>query len=120
MASCNNQCHYNILATQANIRHNMFNCILTSLGSLRAIERYLGQIQTPGWNPMNRDKIQRIMENAEQSKEKSAVDLRKINEILREGCASCKMRQHNAQQIQLPEISDELMETIELLASGLN
>ena len=119
MATCNDQCHYFILATQASIRHNMYNCLVTSLGSLRALERYLGLLQTPGWNPMNREKIQKIMENAEQSKMKCAADLRKINEILKEGCSSCKLRQSNAQQIQLPIIPEELIENIELLASGL-
>ena len=119
MATCNDQCHYFVLATQASIRHNMYNCLVTSLGSLRALERYLGLLQTPGWNPMNREKIQKIMENAEQAKSKSAADLRKINEILKEGCPSCKLRQSNAQQIQLPIISDEMIENIEQLASGL-
>ena len=117
--TCSDDCHYFVLAIQASIRHNMYNCLVTSLGSLLAVERYLGLLQTPGWNPMNREKIQKIMENAEQAKTKSAIDLRKINEILKEGCPSCKLRQSNAQQIQLPIISDEMIENIEQLASGL-
>ena len=119
MATCNDQCYHFILATQASIRHNFYNCLITSFSSLRTLERYLGQIQTPGWSPMSREKIQRIMENAEQARSKSAADLRKINEILKEGCPSCKLRQENAQPIQLPIIPDEMIENIEQLASGL-
>ena len=118
MANCNDQCYHFILATQASIRHNFYNCLITSLSSLRTLERYLGQIQTPGWSPMSREKTQRIMENAEQARSKSAADLRKINEILKEGCPSCKLRQNNAQQIQLPIITDEMMETIDQLAEN--
>ena len=119
MATCNEQCYHYLLATQATIRHNFYNNIITSLSSLRTLERFLGQIQTPGWTPLNREKIQRILDNAEQCRTQSAVDLRKINAVLKEGCPSCKLRQNNAQQIQLPIISDEMLENIEQLASGL-
>ena len=118
MATCNKQCYHFLLATQASIRHNLYNCLITSLSSLRTLERYLGQIQTPGWSPMSREKTQRIMENAKQARLQSAEDLRKINDILREGCPSCKLRQNNAQQIQLPVITDEMMETIDQLAEN--
>ena len=115
MATCSDQCHFFVLATQAGIRHNFYNCIVTSLGSLRALERYLGLLQTPGWVPMNQERVQKIMENAEQAKNKSAADLRKINEILKAGCPSCILRQSNAQQDQLPVIPEELIENIENL-----
>ena len=116
MATFYNQCHYNVLATQAGIRLNFYNCILTSLGSLCAIERYLGLLQTPGWVPMNRDRVQKIMETAEQSKNRSEADLRKINEILKNGCPSCILKHCNAQE-HLPVIPDEMIENIENLVS---
>ena len=120
MANCNDQCYHFLLATQASIRHNYYNCLITSLSSLRTLESYLGQIQTPGWRPLNREKTQRILENAEQARSQSAADLRKINAILKDGCPSCKMRNLNAELIQLPIITDEMMENIEqLAASGL-
>ena len=115
MATCKDDCHYFVLATQASIRHNMYNCLVTSLGSLLALERYLGLLQTPGWNPMNREKIHKIMENAAKAKKKSAIDLRIINDTLKEGCPNCKLRQNDAQQNQLPIIPEELIENIENL-----
>ena len=116
MTTCYDQCHYNVLAIQAGIRLNYYNCILTSLGSLLAIERYLGLLQTPGWVPMNRNRVQKIMETAEQSKDRSAADLKRINEILKNGCPSCLLRQCNAQE-HLPVIPDEMIENIENLVS---
>ena len=63
---------------------------------------------------MNRERVQKIMENAEQAKNRSAADLRKINEILKTGCPSCILRQSNAQE-HLPVIPDEVIENIENL-----
>ena len=119
MATCNEQCYHYLLATQATIRHNFYNCLITSLSSLRTLERFLGQIQTPGWTPLNREKIQRIMDNAELCRTQSAADLRRINAVLKDGCPSCILRQNNAQPIQLPIISDEMLENIDQLANGL-
>ena len=116
MATCYNHCYYNILATQAGIRLNFYNCILTSLGSLCAIERYLGLLRTPGWVPMNSDRVQKILETAEQSKNRSEADLKRINEILKNGCPSCILRHCNAQE-HLPVIPDEMIENIENLVS---
>ena len=65
---------------------------------------------------MNRERVQKIMENAEQAKNRSAADLRRINEILKTGCPSCILRQCNAQD-HLPVIPDEMIENIENLVS---
>ena len=64
---------------------------------------------------MNREKIQKIIENAAKAKKKSAMDLRIINDTLKEGCPNCKLRQNDAQQNQLPIIPEELIINIENL-----
>ena len=93
----------------------MYNCLVTSLGSLLAVERYLGPLQMPGWNPMNKEKIKKLIENAARAKKKSAMDLRIINDTLKEGCPNCKLRQKDTQQNQLPSIPEDLIENIDNL-----
>ena len=68
MAGCYNHCYINVLAAHTGIKLNLYNSILTSIGSLCAIDRYLGLIQTPRWAPMKNDRVQKIKETAEISK----------------------------------------------------
>ena len=64
---------------------------------------------------MNKEKIKKLIENAARAKKKSAMDLRIINETLKEGCPNCKLRQNDTQQNQLPTIPEDLIENIDNL-----
>ena len=114
MAGCYNQCYINVLAAHAGIKLNFYNNILTSIGSLCAMDRYLGLIQTPRWAPMNNDRVQKILETAELSKNRCEADLKRINDVLKNGCPSCILRHCNAQE-HLPVISNEMIEDLENL-----
>ena len=114
MAGCYNQCYINVLAAHAGIKLNFYNSILTSIGSLCAMDRYLGLIQAPRWAPMNNDQAQKILETAEISKSRCEADLKRLNDVLRNGCPNCILR-HCNEQDQLPIISCEVIEDLENL-----
>ena len=110
MAGCYNQCYINVLAAHTGIKLNFYNSILTSIESLCAMDRYLGLIQTP----MNNDRVQKILETAELSKNRCEADLKRINDVLQNGCPRCILRHCNAQE-HLPVISNEMIEELENL-----
>ena len=114
MAGCYNHCYINVLAAHTGIKLNLYNSILTSIESLCAIDRYIGLIQTPRWAPMKNDRVQKIKETAEISKNRCEADLERINEVLQNGCPSCILRHCNEQE-HLPVISNEMVEDLENL-----
>ena len=114
MAGCYNQCYINVLAAHAGIKLNFYNSILTSIESLCAMDRYLGLIQTPRWTPMNNDRVKKILETAEMSKNRCEADLKRINDVLMNGCPRCILRHCNEQE-HLPIISNEMIEELENL-----
>ena len=114
MAGCYNQCYINALAAHAGIKLNFYNSILTSIGSLCAMDRYLGIILAPRWAPMNNDQAQQILETAEISKSRCEADLKRLNNVLQNGCPRCILR-HCNEQDQLPIISTEVIENLENL-----
>ena len=65
---------------------------------------------------MNNDRVQKILETAEQSKNRCEADLKRINDVLKNGCPSCILRHCNAQE-HLPVIPNEMIEDIENFVS---
>ena len=102
---CYDDCRYFILGIQANTKHNMYNCLITSLGSLLATERLLGPLRMPGWSPMKKEKIRKLIQNAGRAKNKCARDLKIINDTIKEGCPNCQLR---SSLPALPEEFDDL------------
>ena len=114
MAGCYNNCHINVLAAHAGIKLNFYSNILTSIESLSAMDRYLGIVLAERWAPMNNDQAQRILQTAGVSKNRCENDLKKLSNVLRNGCPDCILK-HCNEQDQLPIISNEVIENLENL-----
>ena len=100
---CYDDCHYYILGIQANMKHNMFNCLITTFGSLLAMEQYLGPLHTPGWTwPMNKESVRKIIDGAIEAKKKCIRDIKIIKDTIKESCPNCKTRRENSQNQDLP------------------
>ena len=99
---CYNDCPYFVLLMQASVRHNLASCIVTSLGSFAAAEKYLGYFKMPGWNPMDPEKVKKLIDNAGRAKRKSASDVKIINDTIKEGCPNCQLRPRNTYQNLFP------------------
>ena len=78
---CLDDCPNYVLAMQASTRNTLSSCLVTSLNSLLAAERYLKGIEMPGWNPMNANNVKLQIKNAEKAQRKSANDLKYLNDI---------------------------------------
>ena len=118
---CYNDCPYFVLAMQASVRHNLSSCIVTSLGSLAAAEKYLGEFKMPGWNLMNPENVKKLSENAGRAKRKSASDVKIINDTIIEGCPNCKLRPKNTYQNLFPaqpEYHPEYFQQMDFSMSG--
>ena len=67
---------------------------------------------------MNNNQAQKILQTAEISKSRCEADLKRLNDILRNGCPNCILR-HCNEQDQLPiissEVSSEVIEDLENL-----
>ena len=114
MAGCYNHCYINALAAHAGIKLNFYNSILTSIESLSAMDRYLGIVLAQRWAPMNNNQAQMVLRRAEISKSRCEADLKRLSDILRNGCPNCILR-HCNEQDQLPIISNEVIESLENL-----
>ena len=114
MAGCYNHCYINALAAHAGIKLNFYNSILTSIESLSAMDRYLGIVLAQRWAPMNNNQAQKILQTAEISKSRCETDLKRLSNVLRNGCPNCILR-HCNEQDQLPIISNEVIENLENL-----
>ena len=114
MAGCYNHCYINALAAHAGIKLNFYNSILTSIESLSAMDRYLGIVLAQRWAPMNNNQAQKILQTAEISKSRCETDLKRLSDVLRNGCPNCILR-HCNEQDQLPIISNEVIENLENL-----
>ena len=109
---CFDDCPYYVLAMQASIRHNLSSCLVTSLGSLLAAEKYLRELQMPGWNPMNPENVKKHIENAGRAKRKSASDLKIINDTLKEGCPNCQLRSKETYRNLFPQNNQQMDPTM--------
>ena len=114
MAGCYNNCHINVLAAHAGIKLNFYNSILTSIESLSAMDRYLGIVLAERWAPMNNDQAQKLLQTAGVSKNRCENDLKRLSNVLRNGCPNCILK-HCNEQDQLPIISNEVIENLENL-----
>ena len=114
MAGCYNHCYINALAAHAGIKLNFYNSIMTSIESLSAMDRYLGIVLAQRWAPMNNNQAQKVLRTAEISKSRCETDLKRLSDVLRNGCPNCILR-HCNEQDQLPIISNEVIENLENL-----
>ena len=119
---CLDDCPYHVLAMQASTRNTLSSCLVTSLNSLLAAERYLKDFEMPGWNPMNVNNVKQQIENAEKAKRKSASDLKYINDTIKEGCPNCRVRFNETYQNLLPaqpEFHQEYTQQMDFTLLGL-
>ena len=115
---CTNDCPYYVLAIQASTRITLSSCLVISLGSLLAAQRYLGELQMPGWNLMNPENVKKQIENAEKAKKKSESDLKIINDTIKEGCPNCRLRSNVTLPAQ-PEFYQEFNQQVDFSLLGL-
>ena len=114
MAGCYNHCYINALVAHAGIKLNFYNNIVTSIESLSAMDRYLGIVLAQRWAPMNNNQAQKVLRTAEIYKSRCETDLKRLSDVLRNGCPNCILR-HCNEQDQLFEISNEVIENLENL-----
>ena len=114
MTGCYNHCYINALAAHAGIKLNFYNSIITSIESLSAMDRYLGKVLAQRWSPMNNNQAQKILQTTEISKNRCEANLKRLNDVLRNGCLNCILR-HCNEQNQLPIIANEAIENLENL-----
>ena len=87
---CHDDCFYQVLIIQARTRLNLANCIVSSMHSLLAAERFLKNFQMPGWAPLDETIVKKQIELSEKAIKKSTNDLKVCSEMVEQGCKICR------------------------------
>ena len=119
---CFEDCHYHkalkAFSIQANLKHDMFNHLQSTLSSLLAMEEYLVPLNIPSWTrPMNKVSVRKIIDGAIEAKNKCIVDIDTIEKTIKDGCHHCKERREKSQNGQNQELLLTPLQEQELLKS---
>ena len=106
---CFEDCHYHkalkAFSIQANLKHDLFNHLQSTLSSLLAMEVYLDPLNIPNWTrPINKVSVRKIIDDATEAKNKCIEDIDTIENTIKNGCHHCKERREKSQIGQIQEI----------------
>ena len=119
---CFEDCHYHkalkAFSIQANLKHDLFNHLQSTLGSLLAMEVYLDPLNIPSWTrPINKVSVRKIIDDAIEAKNKCIEDIDTIEKTIKDGCHHCKERREKSQNGQNQELLLTPLQEQEILKS---
>ena len=84
-------CFYNTLLTQSYIRRTLYSNIVNGLSSLFALQNVVRGRELPRWAQLNEQLVRRTIHRNTISYIKANSDVKKIKEILKNGCPTCRL-----------------------------
>ena len=119
---CFEDCHYHkalkTFKIQTNQKHDLFNHLQSTLGSLLAMEVHLDLLNIPNWTrPINKVSVRKIINDAIESKNKCIEDIDTIEKTIKDGCHQCKERREKSQNGQNQELLLTPLQEQEILKS---
>ena len=119
---CFEDCHYHkalkAFSIQANLKHDLFNNLQSTLNSLLAMEVHLDPLNIPNWTrPINKVSVRTLIDDAIEAKNKCIENIDTIEKTIKDGCHHCKERREKSQNSQNQELLLTPLQEQEILKS---